>query len=487
MVLRVLVDLPHVELLLARQDVLGGQQAGHHRVILVVVLVHAVAADQVQTGHVLFQPLAKQADAVLVVLVINGIGTALTDHGAVDHVAGRNEAQLDQFLVGQADQRLVGRFPQSVAREAEVFEPQAIKLRIGHQVWRPGLEVLDASDLYRGIVDIDPVVVEAVDIAHDQGHGQEVAIAQGMCRDQHRLGRGGLDAVSQFRDGGRRNHVVAAEGFFLTAGVKRHHGPFSGGLVTPQGLHVHAQPDLPPPFPYLLGRGFPHLARSQFWITEALDQGLGPDPAGLHVRYPLRFHRAAYGAAQGQALDALRGPVGRNFTALHAPDFLGVGLEKDAEQPVPELVGDPILECLRIPDREDAGLEVGHHAEGGLEETQLGQGVHRPQWVVEQLAVIEDARLARPRDQLVAQDVIPQRLDLGGLGEKAVAADIEAEALVVFGPRNTADVHRIPFQHDDVHALGGQPAGSGEAGRAGADTHDPLRVLFLFSHRSASS
>src|SRR3712207_8495253 len=44
----VLVDTPYVIEALARDDVPGRQDAGHHRVVLVVVLVHAVPADWMQ-------------------------------------------------------------------------------------------------------------------------------------------------------------------------------------------------------------------------------------------------------------------------------------------------------------------------------------------------------------------------------------------------------------------------------------------------------
>src|SRR5262249_60472332 len=43
----VLVDVPQVVEFLLRQDVLHAQHRRHHRMVLVVVLVHAVAADEV--------------------------------------------------------------------------------------------------------------------------------------------------------------------------------------------------------------------------------------------------------------------------------------------------------------------------------------------------------------------------------------------------------------------------------------------------------
>src|SRR3981081_4520402 len=49
-VLRVPVHLPDVVQLAAGENVLDGEHRRHHRVVLVVVLVHAVAAGDVQVG-----------------------------------------------------------------------------------------------------------------------------------------------------------------------------------------------------------------------------------------------------------------------------------------------------------------------------------------------------------------------------------------------------------------------------------------------------
>ena len=48
-----------------------------------------------------------------------------------------------------------------------------------------------------------------------------------------------------------------------------------------------------------------------------------------------------------------------------------------------------------------------------------------------ELAAVVDARQPRPLDEVVGQDLVPQIHDLLRLGEEAVAADVEQEALVV--------------------------------------------------------
>jgi len=69
---------------------------------------------------------------------------------------------------------------------------------------------------------------------------------------------------------------------------------------------------------------------------------------------------------------------------------------------------------LGIVDGKQLGPEIREHAPGGFEETELGQRIQRPQRVVEQLALVKNTRLAWTLDQLVAQNLLPKRVDLLG-------------------------------------------------------------------------
>ena len=55
MVLGVFVDAPHVVMARTRKDVPRGQHRGHHGMVLVIVLVHAVATDEMQRREVGFE------------------------------------------------------------------------------------------------------------------------------------------------------------------------------------------------------------------------------------------------------------------------------------------------------------------------------------------------------------------------------------------------------------------------------------------------
>ena len=57
-------------------------------------------------------------------------------------------------------------------------------------------------------------------------------------------------------------------------------------------------------------------------------------------------------------------------------------------------------------------------------------------------------REPRPREQLFAEDLAPESVDLVALGEKPVAADVEPIALVLIGPADAADHARVGFEND---------------------------------------
>ena len=145
--------------------------------VLVIVLVHAVSSHEVEIGIVSFDYLAHTLDVFGIVVVVDGIGLRLAHDAAVGDVIEAGETDRDQFALCQRDEIFIARLPQAVPFEAKVLEPVAVR-RIRHHFRRPGLVVLNATDLYRRIVDVDPVVGKLLAVFSDQGHGEEVAILQ---------------------------------------------------------------------------------------------------------------------------------------------------------------------------------------------------------------------------------------------------------------------------------------------------------------------
>ena len=108
----------------------------------------------------------------------------------------------------------------------------------------------------------------------------------------------------------------------------------------------------------------------------------------------------------------------------------------------------------------------------GLDEAEVAQRLEGAQRVGVEPALVEDARQARPLDEVVGQDLVPQRHDLARLREEAVAADVEQEALVIDRAADAADIGRILLDDVDAAAGLGELVGGGEPGRACADNQN---------------
>lgn len=175
MVFGVGVDLPEVVGGVV-EEVFCGEDGGHHGVVLVVVFVHAVAADDLKVGEV-FEGGFDDVDVVLVTRRVDGIGFFHADDGAVVDFIGADEAELLKFIFAEGDELFVGGVPKFVVFEAKIFEAEAGGcVCIGEELGAPVVEVLDAAEFYGGVVDVDPVVGEKMGAGDHEGDGEEVAV-----------------------------------------------------------------------------------------------------------------------------------------------------------------------------------------------------------------------------------------------------------------------------------------------------------------------
>src|SRR3954447_7893787 len=78
-----LLDVHRPQVVTFPEDVLHRKHGGEHRMVLVVVAVHAVAADHLDVGEVV-EPLANRAQGIAIMLVIDRIGFGLSNDGAVN-------------------------------------------------------------------------------------------------------------------------------------------------------------------------------------------------------------------------------------------------------------------------------------------------------------------------------------------------------------------------------------------------------------------
>ena len=119
-----------------------------------------------------------------------------------------------------------------------------------------------------------------------------------------------------------------------------------------------------------------HHSRAPTRIAEALDEGLHDLRAVL--RLSLRQQGVLDGRSERGPFNALGGPVGGNFLAAHAPDFLGIGLKEDAEEALAKLVDDPVFEGFGIACGTKSGFGERQHAADRFEQAELGERIRDP-------------------------------------------------------------------------------------------------------------
>ena len=187
--------------------------------------------------------------------------------------------------------------------------------------------------------------------------------------------------------------------------------------------------------------------------------------------------RGLGGGEEREALDPLRRPLGAQLGRRDAPHLLGVGLEEVLVEPLAEAVGDPLLEVVLAPLRLDGRPQVGHAGEEQLDRAELADDVHALQRIVEELAVPVDPRHARALEELLPHHLVPEGVDLLGLGEEAVPAEVEAVAVAHLGLGQAADLV-LGLEHDHGPALTGEQVARGQPGGTAAEHGDGLAGVF---------
>src|SRR4029079_11884847 len=93
-----------------------------------------------------------------------------------------------------------------------------------------------------------------------------------------------------------------------------------------------------------------------------------------------------------------------------------------------ELFETPRLEGVLDRLRHQRGLDVRREAADQLDRSELADHVGAAERIGEVAGGSVDARHGRAEQELVAEDLVPERVDLGGLREEAMPAEIEPEA-----------------------------------------------------------
>src|SRR6266566_461935 len=199
-------------------------------------------------------------------------------------------------------------------------------------------------------------------------------------------------------------------------------------LVTGAPSHFTAHLDLATLRLHLFGTGFPHHAWAPPRIAKGIDERLNYFRSIPIIA--LRKERVLDRAAERQSFDALRGPVSRDFFAVHSPNFFGVTFEKRFEEPFAELIAHPFFKIARMPHREETRFQPGKDTENRVKDAEFQQCFERFQRIRKEFAAVKNTRGTWTQEHVVRQNLGPQIFDRFRFGKETVSADVKVEAFV---------------------------------------------------------
>ncbi len=163
-----------------------GGHGGQHRVVLVVVLVHAVATDQIQVRNgvdVVPDLLKAVVDAE-----VGRVGLCHADHHRIARIGSIDDVDLRQFLDSQLGHLFVRARPELIAFIAEVLGADPHLRTVGDQERTPVIEDLQPPHEHVGLLNVDPVVGDELaspaaglahlQFVHQHAHGDKVAVLE---------------------------------------------------------------------------------------------------------------------------------------------------------------------------------------------------------------------------------------------------------------------------------------------------------------------
>src|SRR5262249_11818458 len=122
--------------------------------------------------------LPPHAENLPVIGLITGVALLHPHHAPIDDVLVASEADTVDLPPAHLDEVGVGHGPHLVTLRAEVLEAEAGLGGIGNHAGTPVLDVLNATDVDAGRVDVHPVVIEGVRLVGAQNAGRLIALAQ---------------------------------------------------------------------------------------------------------------------------------------------------------------------------------------------------------------------------------------------------------------------------------------------------------------------
>ncbi len=315
-------------------------------------------------------------------------------------------------------------------------------------------------------MEVDPVVGERLLLGRHQGDDAEVAVPQPARGLGDVLGRRRVEAQDELvqRDAGEdAGHLV-----LVRVAVRAHDDAPDPPALVPDCDAAFLEPDPDTELLDVLPDLVPELARSAARVVELLDQGrdvLAPQAEDAEDRLPER-----------EVPDPLGRPLRADLRAGDAPELLRVRAEERVVEPLAEADRDPVLEGVRGLAALALAQQVGERAAHRLPEAEPPEHVLRRERVRVVLAAVVDPRQPGARQEVLAEDRLPEALDRRHLREEAVAAEVEAEAVELDGLRDAAD-ERVRLEHRRLLAALAEHVRGGEAGGPGPEDGDPGRVF----------
>ena len=163
--------------------------------ILVVVFVHAISADQKQVLDTI-SVVANRVETVIS-SEVGWIGLWHSRDMSIQHIFLVQNADSGNLFFGQIDHCFIAQVPDGIGLVAEVLEANPGLRWIGDHGRTPVIKDLQATDLHVGLLDVDPVVLERAaiflmdsELRGQQAYSDEVAINETIADGTNLLGRG---------------------------------------------------------------------------------------------------------------------------------------------------------------------------------------------------------------------------------------------------------------------------------------------------------
>ena len=245
--------------------------------ILIVIFVHAIAADEMQRWKSALQLKPDHPHIFKIGFVIDRIGFLLAHDAGVRDVLAAHQADGGDLLLRERDQIAIRHGPEIIVLAAEIFKPEAGRGLVRDHLRRPGPEVLHPADLDLRIVDINPIVGPCALRVADKDDGEKIAVFERPRMEKSERRR--TELCNEFLDRRRGDDMAGLETFAGSIAADGIHRPNLPMRIEMQFLEFAVHDNAAAGLLNFSRGGFPHHAGAPARIAEGFDQGFGAGAA----------------------------------------------------------------------------------------------------------------------------------------------------------------------------------------------------------------